>query len=738
MENNKIKYDDITERYYETPYLTTEDVRPITIQSGWIRLCNRLVFSSNRLLTKQLCLDKQIGIGCPSGAQALIGAAKIGIDIIKKDPNKAMMKLDFRNCYNTIDRQKVINIVNQLAPELTNLYYQRYNEPYMLIHSDGTRDIFENGMAQGCNLSTAALGAIQKDAERKIIRNCKGIKADWKLDISGKYHDDATDVANIDDLLLYFEESTKVYKEYGMEFTPKKSELIINRNVRIDQLPQVFQQFIISVEQVEILGIPIGNIDYMNENVIFKLLGARRKLQTIKSFDSDKTKTDMIRKFNGTSKLMYLFSNIEYTPDETEYKKELKKLDEDKIMTAVETALTPTQREQLELPVSMTGIGIGGMTDIIPAMVLSNHLKIKDKIGLFIKDKQILTTGIQYLETQARLALKDYQNILCKFGTCTCNGEQCKECTLKNIQFEDFLLYRIGLNKDKHINFKYLSNVLYNLKLQHVYANSTPQHRIVLNQIHNSNIASKYITANKYESNITNPEWHYLMMRRIGKTVNTQPVYCPYCDNHPLMDPYGNHAASCPSKGHRIGRHDRIKYQIAKLCRDANIRHKVEPKQLTKSNRRPADILVYGIEEQGLALDVGITDAASRYNTAIKRRKEKAALQDDKNVASQTNGYYANTYYKHKIKFFHQAKFNFGYETLKAAPIIIESFGYVDPRSLYLLNKIITLAAKNMNKSRADINHIFKTKISNILAKADAKAGLARYYYSYDNSYCRF
>ena len=373
LEKNKIKYDDITQRYYETPFVTKEDVRPITIQNGWIRLCNRLIFSSNRSLTKQLCLEKQIGIGCPSGAQALIAAAKIGINMIKKDTNKAMMKLDFRNCYNTIDRQKVINIVNQLAPELTSLYYQRYKEPYMLVHSDGTRDIFENGMAQGCSLSTAALGAIQKDAEPKITRNCRDIKPDWKLNISGKYHDDATDVANIDDLLLYFQESSKIYKEYGMEFTPTKSELIINRNVRIDQLPPIFQQFIISIEEVEILGIPIGDIDYMNENVIFKLLKARQKLQTIKSFDSDKTKTDMIRKFNGTSKLMYLFSNIEYNSNETEYKKELKKLDEDKIMTAVETALTTTQREQLELPVQMTGIGIGGMTDIIPAMVLSNY-----------------------------------------------------------------------------------------------------------------------------------------------------------------------------------------------------------------------------------------------------------------------------------------------------------------------------------------------------------------------------
>ena len=60
------------------------------------------------------------------------------------------------------------------------------------------------------------------------------------------------------------------------------------------------------------------------------------------------------------------------------------------------------------------------------------------------------------------------------------------------------------------------------------------------------------------------------------------------------------------------------------------------------------------------------------------------------------------------------------------------------PRSLLLLNKLITLAAKNMHKPRADVDYEIKTKISTILAKSEARAGLARYYYMYDNSYCRF
>ena len=79
----------------------------------------------------------------------------------------------------------------------------------------------------------------------------------------------------------------------------------------------------------------------------------------------------------------------------------------------------------------------------------------------------------------------------------------------------------------------------------------------------------------------------------------------------------------------------------------------------------------------------------------------------------------------------------FGYEKLKPEPIIFENFGYIDPRSLLLINKLIKLAAKNMNKNIADVNYFFKTKLSFCIAKSEAKAGLARYYYTYDNNYCK-
>ena len=81
-----------------------------------------------------------------------------------------------------------------------------------------------------------------------------------------------------------------------------------------------------------------------------------------------------------------------------------------------------------------------------------------------------------------------------------------------------------------------------------------------------------------------------------------------------------------------------------------------------------------------------------------------------------------NKYYQEKLEYFQKAKFKFGYEKLKSEAIIFENFGYIDPRSLLLLNKLITLAAKNMNKNKADVNYFFKTKLSFVLAKSEAKA----------------
>ena len=99
------------------------------------------------------------------------------------------------------------------------------------------------------------------------------------------------------------------------------------------------------------------------------------------------------------------------------------------------------QKQQLELPVKECGIGIGGIKEYIPAMVLSNHLKIIDKIPLFIQDEAILRDGITFLEISVQQAFDDYKQLLEQYGTCTCLPGNRRECLLKHMNFDDFKHY---------------------------------------------------------------------------------------------------------------------------------------------------------------------------------------------------------------------------------------------------------------------------------------------------------
>ena len=59
--------------------------------------------------------------------------------------------------------------------------------------------------------------------------------------------------------------------------------------------------------------------------------------------------------------------------------------------------------------------------------------------------------------------------------------------------------------------------------------------------------------------------------------------------------------------------------------------------------------------------------------------------------------------------------------------VIFETFGYIDPRSRRTLDRIIKLAATNMNTNVVKIKTSIYTKIGISLTKSDAQAGIARY-----------
>lgn len=91
----------------------------------------------------ELLSPRQLGYGVRGGAEA---AARLYLHDL--DPTKAVLKLDFKNAFNSIRRDKMLEAVQELAPGLLQFVHSSYSSPSILFWVDRTLQSAE-GVQQG-------------------------------------------------------------------------------------------------------------------------------------------------------------------------------------------------------------------------------------------------------------------------------------------------------------------------------------------------------------------------------------------------------------------------------------------------------------------------------------------------------------------------------------------------------------------------------------------------------------
>ena len=72
----------------------------------------------------------QLGYGTPQGAEAAAHAARIYLDNIQAD--HPLLKLDFKNAFNSLRRDRKLETVRESSPDLYPCVYSAYAEPFSL------------------------------------------------------------------------------------------------------------------------------------------------------------------------------------------------------------------------------------------------------------------------------------------------------------------------------------------------------------------------------------------------------------------------------------------------------------------------------------------------------------------------------------------------------------------------------------------------------------------------------
>lgn len=112
-------------------------IRPIAVDNTFRRLAAKLGCNSVRDYISNLFKPVQIGFGVKGGCEAILHAVRT---FLQKNKNleKILLKIDFKNAFNSIERDEMLKEVKKHTPKLFPFLWQCYHSPSLLFFGNDT------------------------------------------------------------------------------------------------------------------------------------------------------------------------------------------------------------------------------------------------------------------------------------------------------------------------------------------------------------------------------------------------------------------------------------------------------------------------------------------------------------------------------------------------------------------------------------------------------------------------
>ena len=221
-------------------------VRPIAVGCTLRRLAAKIVSDKMRDDMSNLLAPRQLGFGVKRGAEAAVHAARLYINNL--EVNQGLVKLDFRNAFNTVRRDKMLDAVSDLAPTLLPFVHSVYSTPSNLFWGDRVLQSSE-GVQQGDPLGPLL-----------FCLSLFCLHSELKSEFCVLYLDDVTLGGNAEDLCDDLETVARVAESRGLYLNCCKSEIICEDPSTRDQILYAIPGArVVNPVCASLLGSPIGD-----------------------------------------------------------------------------------------------------------------------------------------------------------------------------------------------------------------------------------------------------------------------------------------------------------------------------------------------------------------------------------------------------------------------------------------------------------------------------------------------
>ena len=235
-------------------------IRPIAVGNTLRRLASKCACPHILSSLEVSLAPRQLGYGTPMGSEAAVHAARCYLESMSTSSNKLMLKLDFRNAFNSLRRDKMLFSVSELAPTFYQYILSSYGKPSCLYCGD--------------HIIQSAEGVQQGDPVGPLLfcLSIHQLVSKLQSELVLFYLDDGTIAGSLQDVLADLRLIEFEASKLGLELNHSKSEVITDQpSVQEAMLSEVPGLRTVSCSQATLLGSPIGDIECINTCILSKV-----------------------------------------------------------------------------------------------------------------------------------------------------------------------------------------------------------------------------------------------------------------------------------------------------------------------------------------------------------------------------------------------------------------------------------------------------------------------------------
>jgi hypothetical protein len=536
-------------------------IRPIAIGNCLRRLTSKLACFQSRNIVNSYLSPHQLGVAV-AGCEAAIHTTRT---FVNNDQNrgKVLLKLDFKNAFNSVERDCILKEVQCHTPLLYPYLYQCYRNPSTLFF--------------GNHLISSSVGAQQGDpcgpmlfslAIQPIILSLDSQMNIW-------YLDDGTLADYPEVVLSDFKKVINLSQEIGLELNFNKCEIFCCSGDTDLKVIKEFQNLapgikICDRESLSLLGSPIFDQGFKNtvEKTIITVENLLNKAELLNRHVAYTLIKNclFIPKFNFLLRTtpFWKFSNYVNSIDSS-LKYCLERI--------LNLRLTDLQWRQSTLPIRFGGLGIRRISDICLPAFLSSINGVKKLVSLLLNSKD------------NELNIHHYDEALAVWGVANEN--------------EIPTIPQFQKNWD-NINIKgIIANDL-------IFNSPRDLARFKALQCRESGSWLHAIPSPNIGTLLDNTSFQVCIGLRLGCNLCTPHI----CKCNAKVDEIGTHGLSCFKSSGRFSRHTEINSIINRSLTSIHVNSTLEPNGLSRDDGKRPDgmTLVPWIKGQPLVWDVTVVD----------------------------------------------------------------------------------------------------------------------------------